>query len=113
MENIFAQAQKNGELNQTSVSSREDENFYYYELNFSGFNKEEISVKIENNSLTFAAQNKKEISQVKKEDKNHKDSSSSFYYSFSLTQFDNKKEPKIIRQDNKIIVKLSKKILKS
>lgn len=103
MREIFDEAQKNSEsVNKSQVSTSEDEKNYYYELTFSGFKKEEISVQVKDDILTFSGQNHVENNQ-------NPQASSSFHYSFSAPKFDTKKEPEIIRSDNKIVVKLSKK----
>ncbi len=105
MQKLFHEAKDSGKINsQSSVIKNEDEKTHYYELNFSGFKKEDIAIKIENNSLTFSA--KKEGEKTNKD--YEKKAQSSFYYSFSLPKYDNKKEPEIVREDNKIIVKLQK-----
>jgi HSP20 family molecular chaperone IbpA len=86
--------------NKTAVFSHQDEKYYYYELSFSGFKKEDVSVEIKNNILTFSAKEKEE----NKEKKQYL--AANFFYSFSLPQYDNKHQPEIIREDKKIIVKL-------
>ena len=101
---------KNGAKNtanaqRTSVISREDKDNYYYDLSFFGFKKEDISVAIKDNNLSFSLQ--------KNQNNDTKDqklqSSSSFYYSFSVPEHNNKIEPEIIKQDDKIVVKFVKK----
>ncbi|MBM5782429.1 MAG: Hsp20/alpha crystallin family protein [Pelagibacterales bacterium] len=105
MQKLFHEAKESGKINsQSSVLKNEDEKTYYYELNFSGFKKEDIAIKIENNSLTFSA--KKEDNKIDKD--SEKKANSSFYYSFSLPKYNNKTEPEIIKEDNKITVKLQK-----
>ena len=107
MKAVFDQASKgNVQMNRAAISTKEDNNFYYYELNFSGFNKQDIAVGIKDNILTFLAQNKKE----NKDKKQKSESSSNFHYSFLVPEYDLKKDPEIIREENKITVKLSKKI---
>lgn len=107
MKAAFDKASKNNtNINQATISSKQDDNFYYYELNFSGFNKQDIMVGVKDNILTFSAQNKKESVDKKQEIS----ASSNFHYSFMVPEYDQKKEPEIIREDNKIIVKLNKKI---
>ncbi len=106
MREIFDRAQKDSERgNVSKVTSSDDSDSYYYQLDFSGFKKEEIVVAIKNNVLNFFAENKKSES-----DKELDSSlSTSFYYSFLVPQYDLKKEPEIIRKDNQIVVKLAKK----
>ncbi len=101
MREVFSEAQKKG--GKTSVSSTEDNDSFIYELNFSGFTKEEINVSMKDNVLTFFAD--------KEKDKNDKVAvASSFSYSFLIPpQYDKKIEPEITRQDDKIVVKLVKK----
>lgn len=105
MELVFKQAGKNGSgINKASVFQRNEKDSYLYELDFSGFKKEDVVVNIKDNILTFKAENKKENG-----DKNYNSySSSSFYYSFSIPKYDTKKEPQITREDGKIIVKFAK-----
>ena len=97
-------AKSNVEINQANVFIKEDNNFYYYELNFSGFKKQDIAVGIKDNVLTFSAQSKKEQDNKKQKSQ----TSSNFHYSLMVPEYNFKKEPEIIREDNKIIVKLSK-----
>jgi len=91
--------------NKSKVSSTEDEKNYFYQLEFFGFKKEDIVVNVNNNSVNFSAENKKF-----KSDKNQdQQAQASFYYSFLVPQYDDKKEPEIIRKDNQVTVKLAKK----
>lgn len=82
------------------VSYHEDDKNYFYELNFSGFNKDEIAVKVDK-MINFSAK-------TKSEDKKSS-STSSFDYSFSIPDYDKKVKPEIIKEDKKVIVKLAKK----
>ncbi len=87
------------------ISSHEDDQNYFYELKFSGFNKDEIVVKVDK-LINFSAKTKKEVN-----DKDKKSSSSSsFDYSFSLPDYDKKVKPEITKEDGKITVKLAKKL---
>ena len=107
MKSVFDRAAKgNAEINQANVFLKEDNNFYYYELNFSGFKKQDVAVGIKDNILTFSAQSKKEQDNKKQKSQ----SSSNFHYSLMVPEYNSKKDPEIIREDNKIIVKLSKKV---
>lgn len=104
---VFEDAEKKSAASSTSkVYSSEDDKNYFYHLDFLGFKKEEIVVGIKDNSVSFSAESKKSG-----EDKNNSVSShsTSFHYSFSVPQYDTKKEPEIIRKDNQIVVKLAKK----
>lgn len=102
MEKNFEEARKNAvKGSQTDVLKTEDKENYYYELKFAGLKKEDIAVSIKNNILTFSGEELKT--------KNNKaNSAASFYYSFSIPSYNNKQEPEILRQDNKITVKLKK-----
>ena len=100
MAEILEQATKsdsNG--NKTSILSHQDNKNYIYELNFSGFKKEEIIVEIKDKNLVFSAKKEKKD--------NNSQNLSSFYYSFSLPK-DAAAVPEIVKEDNKIIVKFSK-----
>jgi HSP20 family molecular chaperone IbpA len=105
MAKVFEDVDKNGgNVSKASVSTREDQDNYYYELNYSGFKKDEVSAEIKNDMLNFTAENKKENN-----DKKQRASlGSSFHYSFSLPKYNAKKAPEITKTDDKITVKLSK-----
>ena len=96
--NFHDHALQNGE---TEISAKEDNEAYFYELEFSHFKKDEINIEFKDKMLTFTASNKKS------KDKNY--ASSSFYYSFLLPAADEKKAPEINREDDKITVKIPKK----
>lgn len=85
----------------TTISLREDENYYYSELNFFGPNKEDIAVAVNEGVLTFS------VSSVKASGKKV---GAGFRYSVSVPEYDSSKAIEIMRQDRKITVKLSKKI---
>lgn len=86
------------------VSTREDDKNYFYELKFSGFDKDEIMVKTDNGMINFSANTKKEVN-----DKSRKSStSSSFSYSFVVPNYDKKVKPEIIKEDDRITVKFTK-----
>lgn len=91
---------KNSLASSTSVKSNEDEENFYYELQFSGVKKEEINVVLKDNILTFSA--------TQKVEKNKKFSSANFYFSLTVGDFDKSVEPEIRRMDDRIIVKLKK-----
>jgi HSP20 family molecular chaperone IbpA len=100
MAKILEQATKsdsNG--NKTSILSHQDNKNYIYELNFSGFKKEDIIVEIKDKNLGFSAKKEKKD--------NNSQNLSGFYYSFSLPK-DAAAVPEIVKEDNKIIVKFSK-----
>lgn len=101
MRTAFEKAQKNTDVassNYSEVASKEDDDDYYYELRFSGFKKDEILVEVKDKTLKFAAQKNSENS-----------SSSSFQYSFFLPKYNPEKSPEIIKTNDKVVVKLSKK----
>ncbi len=91
------------------LSQREDDNSVYYQLNFSGFDKEEISVKIENNILNLSA--KKSGNDRNKDKKSDAKliQNSNFFYSFSLPKNIDVNNPQITKKDGEIIVRFSKK----
>ena len=113
MEKTFADHRKHANeildssnlTNKSKVSSIEDDKNYFYQLDFSGFKKEDIVVSVNNNSVSFSAENKK----FKSDKAQEQQVQGSFYYSFLVPQYDGKKEPEIIRKDNQVIVKLAKK----
>jgi len=114
------------------VKSENTPTYLAYELNFSGFKPEEMTVETKKNSLIFSAkksENNSEIIQKNDEEKKAKKddlqqpneeikaskqkaqkliSESSFYYEISLPKVKFKGEPEIIRKANRIIVKLNK-----
>jgi HSP20 family molecular chaperone IbpA len=101
LQNAFKNSEPNNSLtSKTKVSSNEDEDNYYYELEFFGVKKEEINVAIHDNILTFSA--------TQKVEKNKKFSGANFYYSLAAGDFDKAVEPEIRRMDDRIIVKLKK-----
>jgi HSP20 family molecular chaperone IbpA len=105
MEKISQNQSKNSTHTQSKISKKEDDKFFYYKLDFTGFKKDEIDVLIEDNLINFLA--KKEI---KSEDKKSQFSNSSnFYYSLSIPDYDQNTKPEIIRSDNEILVKFAKK----
>ncbi len=108
MKKILDEMHKNGrETSQvsTSLSSKENDEEYYYELKFSGFKKEDIIVKVEDKILTLSAKR----DQKNKEKSQSFQLASDFYYQLSLPEYNAKKDPEIIREDDTIIVKLAKK----
>ncbi len=101
MQEAFKNADsKNSSLSSTSVKSNEDEENFYYELQFSGVKKEEINVALKDNILNFSA--------TQKTEKNKKFSAANFYYSLTVGDFDRSVEPEIARLEDRIIVKLKK-----
>lgn len=100
--------------NSSNVKIHEDNKNIYYELVFSGFKKDEINVEIKDNILTFQAiknskeENEKDTSKDKKlEIKNH--NTTSFSYSFYLSNYNSSVPADITRLNDKVIVKIFKK----
>ena len=89
----------------SKINFSEVDDGYIYELTFSGFQKEEVVINVENNNLLIFANNQKNSGL---ELENKQESVNSFYYSFSLPDFDRSKQPEIMKLENKIIVKLIK-----
>lgn len=90
------------------ISQKEDDEFIYYQLNFRGFSKDGISVKIEDGLITFFS---KRIEDSTSEDNNFKSRSkieSNFFYSFLVPKNIDLYNPEIIRERGKIIVKFKK-----
>lgn len=85
----------------SNISMREDADNYYYQLSFSGPNKEDIVVSVQNGFLTFS------VESTKKNDVSVP--VSSFHYSVPVPEYDGSKELEITRHDRKILVRLSKK----
>ena len=97
---------------QASLQHFEDEKSHNFELQFSGIKPEEINVLIEKNYLIFSSK-KAEIVSTKNESKSSQSSSSAdFYYATNLPEYDEKISPEIIKTNEKISVKLFKKIIK-
>lgn len=92
--------------NTTSILQKEDKEFIYYQLNFDGYRKDDIYIKIENNQLEFSA--KTSQSNEDKENSSKQFLSSSFLYSFRLPSNIDVNGQEIIKEDNKIIVKFKK-----
>jgi len=100
MEKTFAKLENQGS-NSTKILNYSDNDFYYYELDFKGFKKEEVVVEIKDGILTFSGQK-----QAKKIGSESAYAAQDFYYSFALPQYDKSISPDVSRLDNKIIVKL-------
>ena len=97
---------------QASLQHFEDEKSHNFELKFAGIKPEEINVLIEKNYLIFSSK-KAEIVSVKNEIQSTQSSSSAdFYYATNLPEYDEKISPEIIKTNEKISVKLFKKIIK-
>ncbi len=103
MSKVLSESDNNNST-KTYISKKEDDENYYYELNFAGLKKEDIVVIIKDNNLTFSAEKKS----AKSENKNQEQYASNFYYSFSIPKINQKVEPQIIKEENKIIVTLKK-----
>jgi len=112
MEKAFSQEFDTDQVSGSKASLRqlEDEKFYNYELQISGLNPQDINVLFENGYLIFSS-NKTDILNNQKEDNAMQSaSSSSFYYATNLPDYDKKTTPEIIKTNDKISVKLTKKI---
>ncbi len=104
MAKIFSELNKS-DSNNTKITNSQDDQNYYYQLDFKGFKTDEIQVSVKNNIISFVGERKDE-----KNDKNKStNSSQNFRYSFSTPNYDLSKEPEIIKKDQQIIVKLAKK----
>lgn len=88
-----------------SVSMDEDSGNYYYQLSFSGFKKDEIIVSVDKNILKFFSKSREENG-----NKSKNQQESSLYYVFSIPEWNHSKEPEILREDNRIIVRIAKKV---
>jgi len=97
---------------QASLQHFEDEKFHNFELQFSGIKPEEINVIFEKGYLVFSSK-KAEIVSTKDDIQSTQSSSSAdFYYASYLPEYDEKIAPEIIKNNEKILVKLLKKIAK-
>jgi HSP20 family molecular chaperone IbpA len=104
----FTKPNYSSSSSRTSISQKEDDEFVYYQLNFKGFDKDDISVKIEDKILSFAA---KKLEDRTSEDKNSKSRSkmgSNFLYSFSVPKNVDLNNPEIVKENGKIVVKFKK-----
>ncbi len=106
MQKAFANIEKSNDTKFTSrVSNSSDNNNYYYQLDFSGFKKEEILVSVKDNVVSFSAKS----SETKSSEDSSSNASTQFHYSFLAPEYDHKSDPEIIKKDNQIIVRLAKK----
>jgi len=113
MEKAFSQEFDTDQVSGSKASLRqlEDEKFYNYELQISGLNPQDINVLFENGYLIFSS-NKTDIVNNQNQDKTLQSAnSSSFYYATNLPDYDEKITPEIIKTNDKISVKLTKKII--
>jgi len=95
---------------QASLQHFEDEKAHNFELQFLVIKPEEINVLIEKNYLIFSSK-KADIISTKDDDKTTQSSSSAdFYYASYLPEYDEKISPEIIKTNEKINVKLLKKL---
>jgi HSP20 family molecular chaperone IbpA len=95
---------------QASLQHFEDEKSHNFELEFSGIKPEEINVIIEKNYLVFSSK-KADIVSPKDDNKSMQSTSSAdFYYASYLPKYDEKITPEIVKNNEKISVKLLKKI---
>ena len=97
---------------QASLQHFEDEKSHNFELQFSGIKPEEINVIFEKGYLVFSSK-KAEIVSTKDDNQSAQSSSSAdFYYASYLPEYDEKITPEIVKNNEKISVKLLKKIAK-
>ena len=97
---------------QASLQHFEDEKSHNFELQFSGIKPEEINVIFEKGYLVFSSK-KAEIVSTKDDIQSTQSSSSAdFYYASYLPEYDEKIAPEIVKNNEKISVKLLKKIAK-
>ena len=97
---------------QASLQHFEDEKSHNFELQFSGIKPEEINVIFEKGYLVFSSK-KAEIVSAKDDNQSAQSSSSAdFYYASYLPEYDEKISPEIVKNNEKISVKLLKKITK-
>ena len=97
---------------QASLQHFEDEKSHNFELQFSGIKPEEINVIFEKGYLVFSSK-KAEIVSIKDDIQSTQSSSSAdFYYASYLPEYDEKISPEIVKNNEKISVKLLKKIAK-
>ncbi len=95
MQKFFEKAQKTD--NNIEILTKNDENHYFYELSYKGYKKDEISVVLKDDILSFIGQ------------KTDKKGEKSFNYSFLLPNYDKSVQPEIDRSEGKIVVKLKRK----
>lgn len=87
------------------VIEREYKDFYIYEVQFTGYKKEDFKIEQKGGDLTISAVNK-----VQSDDKRVKRfADSNFTFSSSVSDYDKNKEAEITRQDDKVTVKIFKK----
>ena len=98
---------------QASLQHFEDEKTHNFELQFSGIKPEEINVLIEKNYLIFSSKKTDIVSAKNEEQSIQSSSNADFYYANYLPEYDEKISPEIIKNNEKISVKLFKKIVKN
>ncbi len=101
---IASQHNSNLKINsgdKSEITKIDKDNSVTYQLNFDGFNQDEINIEIQKNKLTIKAD--------KKDKKDNSYSSSSFLYSFYIDEKFDHKNPEIVRNKNNITIKFNKK----
>ena len=98
---------------QASLQHFEDEKSHNFELKFAGIKPEEINVLIEKNYLIFSSKKADIVSTKDGETLTQSSSNADFYYANYLPEYDEKISPEIIKNNEKISVKLLKKIVKN
>ena len=109
----FSDLKSRSATNRTQISQREGDKFLYYQLNFKGFDKDDVVTEIKDNILTFSAKKSDKKALEEKGVNSQFRSNSNFLYSFSLPKYVDTKNPEFIREDSKIVVKLRKNNYKS
>ncbi len=95
---------------QASLQHFEDEKSHNFELKFLGIKPEEINVLIEKNYLIFSSKKADIVSTKDGEMSTQSSSNADFYYANYLPEYDEKISPEIIKNNEKISVKLLKKL---
>jgi HSP20 family molecular chaperone IbpA len=95
---------------QASLQHFEDEKAHNFELQFSGIKPDEINVLIEKNYLIFSSKKADIVSTKDNNQSTQSSSSANFYYASYLPEYDEKISPEIVKTNEKISVKLLKKL---
>jgi HSP20 family molecular chaperone IbpA len=95
---------------QASLQHFEDEKSHNFELKFSGIKPDEINVLIEKNYLIFSSKKADIVGTKDNNQSTQSSSSADFYYASYLPEYDEKISPEIVKNNEKISVKLLKKL---
>ncbi len=88
---------KNAQLN---ISTREDENFIYMDIDLTSFDKDSLSAKVENDTLV--------IEGIQKSEDSNSSTSSHFYQSFPVPEGTDASKVDMFYEDHKLILKFPK-----